>query len=48
MLPIKHIDYRTTKEYYPKNGDILIWESWLPHSVPPNQSNKRETLIFNL
>ena len=33
-----------------KNGDILIWESWIPHNVPPNYKLKgiRETLVFNV
>ena len=33
-----------------KNGDILIWESWIPHKVPPNYKLKgiRETLVFNV
>lgn len=37
-------------EYYVKNGDILIWEGWLPHKVPRNFQLKgiRETLIFNV
>ena len=36
--------------YNVKNGDILIWESWIKHEVPPNKklNGVRETLVFNL
>ena len=36
--------------YNVKNGDILIWESWIKHGVPPNKklNGVRETLVFNL
>jgi uncharacterized protein (TIGR02466 family) len=36
--------------YQCKNGDILIWESWIPHKVPQNINLKgiRETLVFNI
>lgn len=42
------IDNSSSINYYPKTGDILIWESWLEHSVEINNCNKRETLVFNL
>ena len=34
----------------PKKGMILMWESWLEHSVPKNNNTKegRITLVFNL
>ena len=33
---------------HPKNGDLLIWESWIKHGVPHSKSNdKRLTLVFN-
>ena len=32
----------------PENGLLLIWESWLEHEVPPNYSDQRITLVFNL
>ena len=32
----------------PENGLLLIWESWLEHEVPKNNSDKRITLVFNL
>jgi uncharacterized protein (TIGR02466 family) len=34
--------------FMPKVGDIIIWESWLKHRVPLNNSNYRETLVFNI
>ena len=35
-------------EFYPKNGDILIWESWMRHYVKPNASTTRKTIVWNL
>lgn len=32
----------------PKNGLLLMWESWLDHEVPRNNSDQRITLVFNL
>lgn len=32
----------------PKKGEILIWESWLSHSVDLNECDCRETLVFNI
>lgn len=32
----------------PENGLLLIWESWLDHEVPKNNSENRITLVFNL
>lgn len=36
--------------YNVKNGDVLIWESWIKHEVPSNKklNGVRETLVFNL
>jgi uncharacterized protein (TIGR02466 family) len=34
--------------YVPENGLLLIWESWLEHEVPKNNSKNRITLVFNL
>lgn len=34
--------------YLPKNGDILMWESWLKHKVTINGCDCRETLVFNI
>ena len=33
---------------YPKNGDVLIWESWLPHRVPFNTSDTRKILAWSI
>jgi uncharacterized protein (TIGR02466 family) len=38
----------TSITYYPKDNDILIWESWLNHSVSSNKGEYRKTLVFNL
>ena len=35
-------------QLHPKRGDIVIWESWLKHSVPVNNSKTRKTLVFNI
>lgn len=45
----KYTPYNTT-EYgiRPKNGDILVWESWIRHSVKTNKSDYRTTLVWNL
>jgi uncharacterized protein (TIGR02466 family) len=34
----------------PKNGLLLMWESWLPHLVPKtkNKDNGRITMVFNI
>ena len=34
--------------FYPKAGDCVMFESWVPHSVPQNQSESRITLIFDV
>lgn len=32
----------------PKNGDVILFESWLKHEVPPHQSNEdRISVSFN-
>lgn len=56
--PMKHFNFltksigsiynETEKTYYPAPGDILIWESWIYHSVPKNSSPNRKTLVFNV
>ena len=36
---------------YPKTGDLLIWNSWMMHSVPALNFNKdrgRATVVFNI
>ena len=45
---ITTIDNRYDRTYLPKNGDILIWESWLKHKVETNECDCRETLVFNV
>lgn len=32
----------------PENGLMIIFESWLEHEVPKNESSNRTTLCFNL
>jgi uncharacterized protein (TIGR02466 family) len=33
----------------PKDGDLILWPSWIPHEVEPNLSNrKRINLAFDL
>ena len=46
----KNIFNQEAAKFQCKNGDILIWESWIPHKVPPNYELKgiRETLVFNV
>tara|TARA_R110000787_G_scaffold140370_1_gene253932 strand:+ start:842 stop:1432 length:591 start_codon:yes stop_codon:yes gene_type:complete len=39
--------------FYPTKGDIIVFESWLPHRVPHNVSKEakegsRTTLVFNV
>ena len=36
------------QRYSPQTGDILIWEGWVSHSVPYNNCDCRETLVFNI
>jgi uncharacterized protein (TIGR02466 family) len=43
-----NIDNQNQVTFQPKNGDILIWESWLKHKVPINNCDCRETLVFNI
>ena len=32
----------------PKAGDLLLWESWLRHEVPPNRAaSSRVSVSFN-
>jgi len=34
--------------FSPKDGDLILWPSWLPHEVEPNLSNReRINLAFN-
>jgi uncharacterized protein (TIGR02466 family) len=37
-----------TTVFSPADGDMIMWESWLHHEVPPNRSNERIAIIFNL
>jgi uncharacterized protein (TIGR02466 family) len=50
QLPRKE-DNSITSEiitYAPEDGDFVIWESWIHHQVPKNQSEaERITLVFN-
>ena len=32
----------------PQQGDILMWEGWVPHSVSKNLSKGRVTIVFNI
>lgn len=35
--------------YEPKDGDLLIWPAWMPHSVDTNKSNRqRINIAFNI
>ena len=45
---MKAIGEQFSMPFYPKTGDILIWEGWLPHRVPTNESKIRETMVFNV
>jgi uncharacterized protein (TIGR02466 family) len=49
-LPRQHDTYINQSEVVvcPEPGMLLIWESWLSHSVPKNLSNTgRITIVFN-
>ena len=35
------------QKYYVKNGDLILFPSWLRHSVPSNPTEKRYTISFN-
>lgn len=36
-------------EVHPKEGDLFLWPSWVPHEVETNQSNiERINLVFNI
>ena len=50
LLDANNLNEYNTYEvsYLPKAGDILIWEAWLKHRVPPNKSSCRETFVFNI
>jgi uncharacterized protein (TIGR02466 family) len=51
MLPRKHNVMPTWTELAitPEPGMILVWESWLPHSVKrTNNTDPRVTLVFNM
>lgn len=39
---------QSSEVIHPRNGDILVWESWVPHMVPKNLSKYRKTLVWNL
>jgi len=36
------------KSFIPRNGNILVWESWIRHVVRNNEGNYRKTLVWNL
>lgn len=45
---IKQTRFSTyTEVFMPSDGLLILFPSWLKHSVPPNQSNNRYTLSFN-
>ena len=45
---IKQTRFSTYSEVFvPADGLLILFPSWLRHSVPPNQSNKRYTVSFN-
>ena len=45
---IKPTEFNTYTELFkPSNGLLILFPSWLKHSVPLNQSNKRYTVSFN-
>lgn len=46
-ININHLN-ETSHQIPLSEGDILIWESWIKHSVSKNNSDNRTTLIFNL
>jgi hypothetical protein len=46
--PSKYTEYNNREiSFHPKNGDILIWESWMRHVVRNNTSDHRKTLVWN-
>lgn len=50
-LPIKEDNVITDHDIpiFPEEGLLVLWESWMPHSVPKNKSDsERVTLVFNL
>jgi len=35
--------------YTPKDGDLVMWPSWIPHQVERNESNiQRVCIAFNI
>lgn len=49
LIEVPNNPLNQTKMYFiPKTNDILIWESWIRHEVPPNNSEGRKTLVFNI
>ena len=48
MNYIKQTRFSTyTEVFRPSDGLLILFPSWLKHSVPPNQSGKRYTVSFN-
>ena len=50
-LPVKDYNVITERSLpvFPEPGLLLLWESWVSHSVPKNKSESgRVTLVFNL
>lgn len=50
VLPVKkETEYtRSSFNFNPSSGDLIMWESWLHHEVIPNNCKDRVTLVFNL
>lgn len=49
LKPLSQTKFNTSEfKFTPKSGDILVWESWLYHTVYPNNSTTRKTLVFNV
>ena len=45
----KDLEFGDVKTLNAKEGDLVIFPSWLPHRAPTNRSNKRKTIIsFNM
>ena len=52
MAFLMNAPQRAKDDYYyhftPKEGELILFESWVRHEVPPNQSNKeRVSISFN-
>jgi uncharacterized protein (TIGR02466 family) len=44
-----YVTNQDTVAFFPKQGDILLLEAWVPHQVPKvEQEGNRITLVFNI